>query len=310
MNLVAVIGPTSSGKTELAIALARTINGEVVSADSRQIYRGLDAGTAKPKRDAHGLADGIPYHLIDCAEPSSTFDAGQFASLAGSLCAAIRRRGRVPIVAGGTGLYVRALLEGLAPLPRRDGAVRRRLEDTARRHGRRALHMRLAAVDPAAALKIPENNIQRLVRALEVFELTGRPISSFWKKPAAPAYPAVVLRLNWPVAALKRRIVERAQRMWPNMLEELRRMAPSDVTGEQPGLQSLGYREALACLRGEISSSEGLQRLIRSTMSYAKRQRTWFRHQIAVNREIEGGAVDFMLAQAREALQTDEAPAC
>ena len=126
--MIAIVGPTGSGKTELAVALARGINGEIISADSRQIYRQLDAGTAKPALDKLGRADGIPYHMVDCIDPGQTFDAGQFAALAGALAAEIRNRGRAPIVAGGTGLYLRALLEGLSPIARRDNHVRRGLD--------------------------------------------------------------------------------------------------------------------------------------------------------------------------------------
>ncbi len=280
-KIICVVGPTASGKTELALALARQLNGEIISADSRQIYRRLDAGTAKPERDNSGRAKGVPYHLIDIAEPSESFDAGRFADAARETAQDILRRRKLPILAGGTGLYVKAFFGGLSPLPRGDAAVRRRLEDLARDKGRAFLHARLAERDPAAAAKIPANNIQRLVRALEVLEITGQPISELWGKPADAArhWEPLFLRIDWPAEELRRQIEERCLGMWPGILREIRDLVPARYDGTEPGFQSLGYGEALAAERGEISQEEGLELFIKRTAAYAKRQRTWFRHQ-------------------------------
>ena len=301
--MIIVAGPTASGKTELSVALAQAIGGEVVSADSRQVYRGLDAGTAKPRRDAQGRVEGVFYHLIDCADVPETFDAGRFSALARPLCEEIRERGRTPIVAGGTGLYIRALLEGLSEMPGRDEAVRARLEKQALELGRGFLHQTLSRLDPVAAGKIPANNIQRVIRALEIHELTGRPISSFWSREpgVTRADGAVVLAIEWPTPLLNERIAARAGAMWPNILREVRELVPSRYAGTEPGFQSLGYRQALLCLRGELSENEGLRGLVRETKAYAKRQRTWLRHQLAA-RSIAGGATADMLAQARSLL--------
>lgn len=307
--MIIVAGPTASGKSDLALALARRLGGEVVSADSRQVYRGLDAGTAKPRRAGDGACDGVPYHLIDCAELSETFDAARFALLAGPLCRDIALRGKVPIVAGGTGLYLRALLEGLNELPGRDPVIRRRLEEEAAASGLAALHQRLAAVDPEAADSIPAGNRQRLLRALEVHALTGRPISAHWKEPRKGGWqgPVHVLILQWSSDELKGRIERRALSMWPSMLSELKDLAPR-LGGAQQALQSLGYGEAMACLRGELSSEEGLRRLIASTNAYAKRQRTWLRTQLS-GTPISGGTPDAMLTRALSALPYETAAA-
>jgi tRNA dimethylallyltransferase len=271
-EIVAVLGPTASGKSDLALALAKKLGGEVISADSRQVYRHLDAGTAKP---------GYPCRLVDVAEPSERFDAGRFAELARAAIAEVRAAGRVPILCGGTGLYVRALREGLAPLPRRDDALRARLAREAETAGRPALHARLRSVDPDAAAAIPPNNIQRVVRALEVFELTGRPITAHWKaaSQAAPRERWTTYVIDLPAEELRRRIEERARRMWPAMLEEAARLVPARFTGREPGFESLGYPQALAVLRGELSPAAGLEAMIAATNAYAKRQRTWFRNQ-------------------------------
>lgn len=257
--MIVLVGPTASGKTDLALRLARVLDGEIVSADSRQVYRRFSAGTAKPERDENGLAAGIPYHLVDCVDPTERFDAGSFLEKAQAALDGIRARGKTAIVAGGTGLYIRALLDGLTDLPRRDEAVRRKLEAQAAAAGRTALHARLRAVDPEAAASIPANNLQRVIRALEVHELTGKPISEHWKRGrrARPAAAdALVLRLDWPAPELRARIAARAQEMWPRMLRETAGLLES-FSGQEPAFQSLGYPEAAACIRGRISRSRG-----------------------------------------------------
>ena len=301
--MIVIVGPTAAGKTELALALARSVGGEVISADSRQVYRELSAGTAKPLQDAQGRVEGVPCHLLGCAGIGETFDAGRFAAAAQTAAADIRQRGRVPIVAGGTGLYVRALLDGLVDLPARDEALRRRLEDEARAAGRAALHERLARVDPEAAARIPPNNLQRVVRALEVFELAGEPISSLWRRARrTPGLrPSAVLGIEWPAEALRRRIGERAARMWPAMLEEVRGLLLR-FTGLEPGFQSLGYREAVACVRGGLDREEGLRLLVHATCAYARRQRTWFRHQLDAA-PVAGGRTQDMLTEALRCLE-------
>jgi tRNA dimethylallyltransferase len=299
LSTLLIAGPTASGKTALALALAKKIGGEIISADSRQVYRGLDAGTAKPKLDAAGRVSGITYHLIDAADPAESFDAGRFVRLALDARQEILARGSRPIVAGGTGLYINALLNGLSPLPQADPKIRERLLLLAEKHGRAWLKEKLSAVDPEAAKKIPDNNIQRMIRALEVYELTGRPISSFWAERPQKGIGADTISffLDWPTEELRARIGQRAQAMWPQMLKEVRALVPSRYQGAEPGFQSLGYRDAVQCVRGEIDSDEGLARMIQTTCAYAKRQRTWFRNQLDGAVRITGSDVSQMLSQ-------------
>ena len=277
--MIVLVGPTASGKTELAAAVAERLGGEVVSADSRQVYRLLDAATAKPPAS---LRARVPHWLIDVADPSETYDAARFVREASAALAGIRRRGKIPIVCGGTGLYVRALLEGLSPMPAGDPSIRAKLAAVAEFKGPAALHARLSEIDPAAAAAIPPGNRQRLVRALEVFELTGRTISSHWaEERTGGEKPSAVLRLDVEPDLLRGRIERRARSMWPKLLEEVGRLVPARLRGDEPGLTSLGYREALDVLAGRSSPEEGLAAMTRATLAYAKRQRTWFRTQIA-----------------------------
>ncbi len=276
--MIVLAGPTASGKTDLSVALAEIIGAEIVSADSRQVYRRLDAGTAKPSASLRARAR---HWMIDCADPSEAFDAARWAKEASAATRDIRARGKIPLVCGGTGLYLRALLDGLSPLPPRDETLRARLTAEADSLGRNTLHARLAAADPEAAAGIAPANLQRVLRALEVLELTGKPISTSWREGRNGGIRAsLTLRLELPPPLSRERIEARAREMWPNMLAEVRALVPSAYRGDEPGFTSLGYREALACARGETTSADGLAELIRATAAYAKRQRTWFKHQL------------------------------
>jgi tRNA dimethylallyltransferase len=274
--LIVLAGPTASGKTELAMLIASALRAEVVSADSRQVYRRLDAGTAKPSAAQRAR---VPHWLLDCADASETFDAARWAREASAAIAAIRARGCVPLVCGGTGLYLRALLEGLSPLPPRDEALRSRLAALSTA----ALHARLAKADPEAAAAIPPANVQRILRALEVLELTGKPISEHWRRGrqgGLGAKVALIIRLELPPELARERIESRARAMWPGLLAEVKSLVPKEFTGAEPGFTSLGYREALSCARGQSSCADALAEMIRGTVAYAKRQRTWFRNQL------------------------------
>jgi len=292
--LIVLAGPTASGKTDLAVALAEKLGAEVISADSRQVYRRLDAGTAKPSAEQRAR---VRHWMLDCADPSETFDAARWAKEAASVIADIRSRGKLPLVCGGTGLYLRALLEGLSPLPPRDEAVRARLSAEADSLGREALHARLAAADPEAAAGIPAANLQRVLRALEVLELTGKPISALWRqgrKGGLGATAALILRLELSPERSRERIEARARGMWPGLLAEVKALVPAAYRGDEPGFTSLGYREALACAQGRLGANDGLAELIRGTVAYAKRQRTWFRNQLdaeALDASVDGGAL-------------------
>ncbi len=298
--MIVVAGPTGSGKTELAAALARRLDGEVISADSRQVYRHLDAATAKPSA---ALRAEIPHHLVDVAEPAESYDAGRFAREATAALGSIAARGRTAVVCGGTGLYLRALIEGLSPLPPRDAALRADLEARAAREGRAALHAELSAADPAAAAGIDRENLPRVIRALEILRLTGTPASAHWSRGRTGGVPAdAVLILTLPNDALAARLDARARAMWPALLAEVRALVPARFTGAEPGFTSVGYREALAVLRGEIPESAGRDAMITATRAYAKRQRTWLRGQLEGTELDASGPAERTLAAALAAL--------
>lgn len=281
--LVVLAGPTAVGKTELAVELCRRFGAEVISADSVQVYRGLDIGSAKPTPAERAAA---PHHLIDVAGPEEEFDAARFAALAEQALAGLRRRGRRALVAGGTGLYLRALLWGLAPLPRPEPGLRERLLAEWEELGGAALHARLAGLDPQAAGRIHPHDRQRVVRALEVCLATGRPLSQAQKEHGfrRARHPHLLVGLTRPREELHRRIDRRCRRMWEaGLVEEVRGLVAAGVPAGARSLGSLGYRQAAAFLAGEMSEEEALADMARATRAYAKRQLTWFRGMQGIN---------------------------
>jgi tRNA dimethylallyltransferase len=274
--LLVIVGPTASGKSALALHLAGELAAEIVSADSVQVYRGLDIGSAKPTFDERAR---VPHHLIDVADPDEQFDAARFRALASRAINDIEGRGRRVVVAGGTGLYVRALLGGLFPSPPKDPELRSSLTQEAKRLGREALWERLAASDPAAAGRIHPHDLVRIVRALEVIALCGRPLSDLQAGHAFAerAYRYVKVGLRLPREELYRRIEERVEAMLASgWLEEVRSLV-SRWGPEVRALQSLGYRQLAAHLAGRLSLEEARGQIIRDTRRYAKRQLVWFR---------------------------------
>jgi tRNA dimethylallyltransferase len=272
--LLAVVGPTAVGKTALAIGLAQRLGGEVVSADSRQVYRGMDIGTAKPTPAERAAA---PHHLLDVAEPDDEFSLATYQDLASAAIHDISGRGKLPILVGGTGQYLAAVLQGWQ-LPRvaPDPALRARLEAEAAEHGAEALHARLARVDPAAAASIMASNVRRVVRALEVYELTGQPIST-QRAVQAPPYHARTLWLTLPAPALYERIDLRVDAMVTGgLVDEVRGLVARGYGWELPAMSSLGYREFRAYLAGESTLEEAVQRLKYNTHAFARRQKGWF----------------------------------
>lgn len=286
-TILCVVGPTASGKTDLALKLAAALDGELVSADMGQMYRRLDAGTAKPPgawKEGRYLCGKVVCHLVDILEPSEPTDAGLFASLAQRAISSIRGRGKRPILVGGSGLYVKALIEGLDPLPRRDPALRERLHALAENRGRPWLHQELARRDPDSAARIPANNLQRVIRALEICEATGKPASAQRiSSRRGPLMSAAYIGLDFERTALLERIERRAALMFPAMVAEVRRLVPSEFTGQEPGFRCLGYPQALACARGRMDEDAALASMIGDTAAYAKRQTTWFRRQTPVS---------------------------
>ena len=273
--MIVVIGPTAAGKSDVAVRLAQEVDGEVVSADSMQVYRGFDIGTGKITAEEQ---KGIPHHLLDVADPDEAFSAARFVELADEAVSGIVDRGRRVVVAGGTGLYVRALLRGLFESPPRDEALRQEHKQRAAEQGTAALHRRLAEVDPEAAARINENDLVRISRALEVFQQTGQTISALQQahRLADPRYPAVMLGVNPPRDELWQRIERRVQLMMEaGWLEEVRRLVHAGHQDAHP-MGALGYRQLSAHLRGELDLEEAVRQTVRDTRRFARRQMTWF----------------------------------
>jgi tRNA dimethylallyltransferase len=281
---LAIVGPTATGKTDLGLRLAKEQDAEIISVDSRQVYKYLSVGTAKPKETG-----GIPYHLIDFLEPDKNFSAADFMQRTLEKIGEIEARGKKVIFVGGTGLYFKTLTEGLADLPPADPAIRDRLKKQAEDEGRPALHARLLAIDPLAAARIPANNIQRVIRALEVFELTGKPISAWHAEHQDHRGATVALHfmgIDIPREEHNRRIQERCAAMLDGgMIEETRALLDRGIPETCPALSGLGYPRVIAYLKGAYSKAELLQLLSQDTRQYAKRQRTWFRNQLPVKWE-------------------------
>ena len=280
IRILVIAGPTASGKTALAVALARRLGGEIVNADSQQVVRGLDVGTAKPTVEERAA---VPHHLLDLVEPGEGMDAARFVALADAAIAEIAARGRLPVVAGGTGLYLRALLHGVVAAPGRDPALRARLEDEAARLGRPAVHERLRAIDPAAAARIRENDLVRVVRALEI--AAGGRLSSQLHADHAfreDRYDALLLALDPPRPELHARIDARVGEMFgAGLLDEARALLRR-MSGALPARLPIGYAEAAACVRGEISEEEAVRRVQVAHRRYARRQIMWLRKERGV----------------------------
>jgi tRNA dimethylallyltransferase len=275
--LVVVLGPTAVGKSRVAVELALRFGGEIVGGDSIQVYRGFDIGTDKPSPDERR---GVPHHLIDVVDPTVQFTAADFVREALAAARGIASRGRLPIVAGGTGLYLKALVDGIFPGPGRDPALRAALEAEARENGLEALFRRLEAVDPAYAAKIRDRDKVRIVRALEVYEATGRPISEHFRATASPVADRKVVRLGLRLdrAVLVRRIEERVERMFARgLIDEVRGLLARGVPDDAPPFRALGYRHVLMHLRGGLALEEAVALTKTDTRQYAKRQMTWFR---------------------------------
>ncbi|HET7304018.1 MAG TPA: tRNA (adenosine(37)-N6)-dimethylallyltransferase MiaA [Segeticoccus sp.] len=273
LPIVAVVGPTASGKSELGVELARWLDGEVVNADAMQLYRGMDIGTAKlPEAERHGT----PHHQLDVLDVRAEASVAAYQRAARADLAAVRERGRLPLLVGGSGLYVRAALDHLE-IPPTDPHVRRHYEGELARWGARSLHTRLARLDPTAAEQVEPGNGRRIVRALEVITLTGRPFSATMPTREFVA-PTVVLGLRVPREELDRRIWRRVERMWAaGLLEEVRGLARQGLREGRTASKALGYQQALAQLDGELTEREAQEQTAAATRRFARRQESWFR---------------------------------
>jgi tRNA dimethylallyltransferase len=271
--VVAVVGPTASGKSDLAVALARVLGGEVVNADSMQLYRGMDVGTAKLGPAERG---GVVHHLLDVWDVTQAASAADYQLRARAVIDELRAAGRTPVLVGGSGLYVRAVLDHLE-FPGTDPRVRARLEAELEQLGAGALHARLAGVDPAAALAILPSNGRRVVRALEVVEITGAPFTATLPQ-QRDVYPSVQIGLDVPRPVLDERIDARVDRMWAaGLVDEVRGLAERGLREGRTASRALGYAQVLRYLDGETTEDAAREETKRATRRFARRQDTWFR---------------------------------
>jgi tRNA dimethylallyltransferase len=279
--VIGIMGPTASGKSALAMQLARRLNGEIISVDSALVYKGMDIGTAKP-----GLADRaeIPHHLIDIIDPVESFSTGAFRNQALSLIDQIHAHGKLPILVGGTMLYFNALTQGLAQLPVADEAVRNRLDKDCRELGKEEMHRRLGLIDPAAAQRIHPNDPQRVQRALEVYELTGTPISELIKAGQTNSFPFKMAKII--VAPNDRKLLHQmiAQRFMQMLdqgfIDEVQGLLNrGDLNEKLPSIRAVGYRQMWSYLKGEYDYATMVEKGIAATRQLAKRQFTWLRRE-------------------------------
>ena len=276
-RLICLLGPTAVGKTEIAIQLAQRLNAEIISVDSRQIYRQMDIGTAKPTPEEQQAAR---HHLIDCVDISESFSVADYQSLADTAIADIQNRGKRVLLVGGAGLYFRVIVDGLFKGPGADPALRKRLEIEAAQFGVDALHDRLRVCDPESADRIHPNNIVRVIRALEVYELTGTPMSELQQQwhLEKQRYPFIAFGITMPRALLYRRIEQRVDVMLANgLIAEVESLLAVGYSRDTIALRSFGYKELIAYLDGDCTYLEAISQLKQNTRRFAKRQLTWFR---------------------------------
>jgi tRNA dimethylallyltransferase len=282
MKLVAIVGPTASGKSALGVALARTFGGEVIACDSTAVYRGMDIGTDKLPREEQA---GVPHHLVDVADPTEVYSAARFARDAAQAARAIAGRGRLPILVGGTGFYYRALVRGLFPGPSRDEALRARLERVADARGVESLHRWLSRVDEPSGARIQPRDRKRLIRALEVYLLTGRALSGHFAETVSPLPEANVLTigLQVPRDELVLRVSRRVDDQFARgVVQEVQGLMVRGVPADAHAFSGLVYRQVMELLNGVRDEAATRELIVRENLQYAKRQLTWFRKEPGV----------------------------
>jgi tRNA dimethylallyltransferase len=278
-EFLVICGPTASGKSEVGVLLAEALDGEIVSADSMQIYHGLDIGTDKVSLE---LQQRVPHHMLDIAEPREGYSAARYEREAIAIIEELRARKKVPIVVGGTGLYIRVLINGIFPSPPASSSIRTRLKEEAKHDGIEVLFERLQAIDPAYARVISRNDLRRIVRALEVYELTGSPFSSWHERHRSEQQPrdAFIVGLTRPREELYRRIDTRVDEMFERgLVDEVKNLCDRGYADALRHLRPLGYKEILDYLDGACTLEETITLTKRNSRRYAKRQMTWFRKE-------------------------------
>lgn len=279
MSLVSVVGPTATGKTALGVALATALNGEIISCDSTAVYRGIDIGTDKPTIEER---QGIPHHLIDVVDATETYSAARFAQDAAAIACGIRARGRLPILVGGTGFYYRALVRGLFPGPARHDEIRARLERIASRRGVEPLHRWLARVDPESALRILPRDLKRIERALEVYLVTGQPLTTHFENTVSPlaGWRFITLGLIDPRPDLEQRVAKRVDAQFARgVVAEVEALIASGVPETAHAFSGLVYRQIIEMRQGVRDEAATRALIVRENMRYARRQVMWFRKE-------------------------------
>lgn len=303
--LFVIVGPTAAGKSALAVYLAKLFDTEIISADSMQIYKGMDIGTAKPSKEE---MEGIPHHMISIVDPDAGFSVGEYVSRVRPIIEDLYKRGKIPVVVGGTGLYVRGLIDGLCEAPDADWTLRRRLSHEEENFGKGHLYQRLCLVDSVSAAKIKPNDTVRVIRALEVYESTGVPLSQIQATHGfrERRYHPVFAGLTMDRKKLYRRIEERVDKMEGMGLEfEVRKLV--GTWGEAPPLvNGLGYKEFLGYIKGLYSREEAISLFKRNTKRYAKRQLTWFRRDVRIKWHMVKEAISNLEEIARDLKNDNE----
>jgi tRNA dimethylallyltransferase len=309
--IVIIIGPTATGKSILAARLAVAFEGEVVGVDSVQVYKGVDAASGKPTR---AVREAVRHHLIDVADPRIDFSAGDFSRLARKAVEDIHRRGKLPVLAGGTGLYLRAVLRGLADMPGRNDKLRKVLSGLEERRGEGSLYFMLEHLDPEWAKGLSSRDTQRIVRALEVALVTGRPLSEWVAKQPfqEDIYPSIKIGLRLPQDVLTARIETKVEEFFDcGLVEEVGRLLEAGIPREANCFKALGYREVLRYLSGEMSLDETKTLVKANTRRYSKRQLTWFRREPGVswfelgeNPEVQYAGVEALVTRARSSRES------
>lgn len=301
---IVFLGPTAVGKTKCSLRIAERLGGEIVSTDSRQIYRGMDIGTAKPTIEER---ERIRHHLIDIADPDEIWSLVEFRRAALEAIADIHRRGLLPFLVGGTGQYVKGLLEGWQPPPKSaDPGLRKELEAFAKEHGPDALHRRLAAIDLASAASISPSNVRRVVRALEIHAATGLPASQLRRK-EAPPFRVLKIGLDMPRSELYRRIDSRIDAMMEaGLVQEVSALLARGYGAELPSMSAIGYKQIASALLGKISMEEAVQQMRRLTRQFVRRQANWFKrsdpeiHWFDTREEIEKSLLELVRSWLKE----------